>query len=52
MLCSVFKLKDILRENVEAGDLDAELLSQEELRKSVPEISNEALGGVFCPHEG
>lgn len=46
------KLPGILRENQLAGDEDARLLTREQLREEAPELSSEARGGVFCPHEG
>jgi glycerol-3-phosphate dehydrogenase len=44
-------LPHVLEENVLAGDDDATLLSQEELRRLEPAISEQALGAVFCPRE-
>ena len=34
-----------------AGDTEAVILSQEELREMEPALSHEALGAVFCPRE-
>lgn len=45
------KLPSILEENREAGDIDAVLLNQEELRQLEPNLSHQALGAVYCPYE-
>lgn len=44
-------LPRILEENHEIGDGEAKLLSQEELRKLEPALSNKALGAVYVPRE-
>jgi hypothetical protein len=45
------KLPEILQENRDAGDEEAVLLTQEELRKLEPNLSHQALGAVYCPYE-
>jgi glycerol-3-phosphate dehydrogenase len=45
------KLPEILQENRDAGDLEAILLTKEELKEYEPKISERALGAVFCPYE-
>lgn len=45
------QLGQVLEDNRAAGDVDARVLSVEELRKFEPELSHDALGAVFCPHE-
>jgi glycerol-3-phosphate dehydrogenase len=45
------KLPEILQENRVAGDLEAKLLTQEELQEFEPNISKRALGAVYCPYE-
>jgi glycerol-3-phosphate dehydrogenase len=45
------KLPAVLAENKEAGDADAALLSQAELRDLEPALSRQALGAVHCPNE-
>lgn len=45
------KLPEVLAQNREAGDVEAELLSAAELRAREPSISSEALGAVWCPRE-
>lgn len=45
------KLPEILQENQQAGDTEAVLLTQEELRKLEPNLSHKALGAVYCPYE-
>ena len=47
----VLALPHELSKNVEAGDLDAVLLSRSELRSLEPALSHAALGAVFCPRE-
>ena len=46
------QLPGILRENRQAGDQEARLLSRQELLEEAPELSAEALGAVLCPYEG
>eukprot|EP01048_Picozoa_sp_COSAG05_P019517 COSAG05_NODE_3079_length_2340_cov_1.724230_1_plen_648_part_01 len=45
------KLPAVLSENREAGDTDACLLTQQELRELEPSLSHQALGAVLCPRE-
>jgi glycerol-3-phosphate dehydrogenase len=45
------KLPAVLAENREAGDTEACLLSQEELRETEPCLREGALGAVLCPRE-
>ena len=41
----------MLKENRDAGDYEAEILTQQELREFEPSLSKSALGAVFCPYE-
>ena len=41
----------ILKDNHDSGDLEARLLSKQELAEMEPELSESALGAVFCPRE-
>ena len=45
------RLPQVLEENRLAGDMDAQLLDQEELRELEPELDHTALGAVLCPYE-
>jgi glycerol-3-phosphate dehydrogenase len=45
------KLPSVLAENTEAGDVEATLLSKEQLREMEPSLSHSALGAVHCPRE-
>jgi glycerol-3-phosphate dehydrogenase len=45
------KLPGVVQENELAGDDDARLLSQQELRELEPALSHAALGGVLLPRE-
>lgn len=45
------KLKEVLDENIEAGDTDVQMLTAQELREVEPSLSHEALGAVLLPHE-
>ena len=45
------KLPTVLEENRDAGDVDAQLLSRDELLELEPNLSSRALGAVLCPYE-
>ena len=45
------KLSDVLRENAEAGDTEAQVLSEVQLRGLEPSLSKGAKGAVLCPRE-
>ena len=45
------KLPDVLAENVEAGDVEAVILTAAEVAEREPALSRDALGAVLCPRE-
>lgn len=47
----VDSLQDVLQDNIDAGDTEARILSQDELRDMEPALSTKALGAVYCPRE-
>ena len=47
----VARLAAVLQAHVGAGDTDARMVGQGELRELEPALSHAALGAVLCPHE-
>lgn len=45
------KLEEVLKENIQSGDDDVQILTREELRDLEPSLCHEALGAVYLPNE-